>query len=88
MWVGCGHGYVCALGHATQHWGPSMTSWMHTAAPFHSSLRPLPTPYTPQEAMRLKPVGADGTAIDFKHDIQLGGHTVPAGTVLWVPFHR
>lgn len=34
--------------------------------------------------MRLLPVGAGGTAIEFPHDIELQGHTIPAGTIIWV----
>ncbi|PSC76426.1 cytochrome P450 isoform B [Micractinium conductrix] len=40
-----------------------------------------------KESMRLLPVDTDGTAIEFPHDIQLAGHTIPAYTMIWVhPF--
>lgn len=29
-------------------------------------------------------MGAGGTAIEFPHAIELRGHTIPAGTILWV----
>ncbi len=46
----------------------------HTAA---ASL--LPPWAALQECMRILPVSADSTEVEFSHDIQLGGYTVPAG---------
>ncbi|KAL4444154.1 hypothetical protein ABPG75_011891 [Micractinium tetrahymenae] len=33
--------------------------------------------------MRILPVSADSTAVEFSHDIQLGGYTIPARTNIW-----
>ncbi|EFN57493.1 hypothetical protein CHLNCDRAFT_34731 [Chlorella variabilis] len=37
-----------------------------------------------KESMRVLPVSADGTAIQAPRDIQLGPHTIPANTIIWV----
>ncbi|KAI3438694.1 hypothetical protein D9Q98_001114 [Chlorella vulgaris] len=37
-----------------------------------------------KESMRVLPVSADGTAVQVPQDIQLGGHTVPANTPIWI----
>ena len=42
----------------------------------HATLKAETLPM--QESMRLLPVDTDGTAIEFPHDIQLAGHTIPA----------
>ena len=36
--------------------------------------------------MRLKPVAATGTTRIAARDLVLGEHTIPADTLLWVPF--
>lgn len=38
--------------------------------------------------MRLKPVTSDGTFVEFDHDVELGGYTIPGKTLLWLPFYR
>lgn len=37
--------------------------------------------------MRLLPVLSDGTNRTAKHDIILGGHHIPKGTMIWIPFN-
>lgn len=39
-----------------------------------------------QEAMRFKPVASTGTTRHTKRPLTLGGHTIPAGALLLVPF--
>lgn len=39
-----------------------------------------------QEAMRVRPVASTGTTRYTKRDMRLGGHLVPKGTLLDVPF--
>lgn len=39
-----------------------------------------------QEAMRVRPVASTGTTRLARKDLLLGGHLIPAGTMLMVPF--
>lgn len=39
-----------------------------------------------QEAMRVRPVASTGTTRYAKHEMTIGGHLVPKGTILNVPF--
>ncbi len=39
-----------------------------------------------QEAMRFKPVASTGTTRHTKRPLTLGGHLIPAGALLLVPF--
>ncbi|PRW50749.1 cytochrome P450 [Chlorella sorokiniana] len=37
-----------------------------------------------KESMRMLPVGANGSALEAKRDMQLGPYAIPAGTLLWL----
>lgn len=39
-----------------------------------------------QEAMRMYPVTCDGTNRIATRDVRLGGHFIPKGTMVWLPF--
>ena len=45
------------------------------------------TPGAVQEAMRMYPVAASGTARQTEQDMVMNGYIIPAGTVLVVPLY-
>ncbi len=42
-----------------------------------------PTPSLSQETLRIMPVSAEGTAVEFDRDTDILGYRIPAGTLIW-----